>query len=92
MGVILVVGLKLGAINHALLSVQAIEAAGVPLMGWVANRPAAEPMGREAETLDYLKGAIHAPLLADIVFAKTPQEARLSKAEQTALLTAIGCN
>lgn len=92
MGVILVVGLKLGAINHALLSAQAIAAAGVPLLGWVANRPAAEPMAREAETLDYLQGAIQAPLLADIGFAQNPQEARLSKAEQTALLTAIDCS
>lgn len=35
--VILVVGLKLGCINHALLTVDAIEAAGLGLAGWVAN-------------------------------------------------------
>ncbi len=36
--VILVVGLRLGCINHALLSAQAILADGLPLAGWVANR------------------------------------------------------
>jgi dethiobiotin synthetase len=35
--VILVVGLRLGCINHALLSAEAILADGLPLAGWVAN-------------------------------------------------------
>jgi dethiobiotin synthetase len=35
--VILVVGIKLGCINHALLSVQAIQQSGLTLSGWVAN-------------------------------------------------------
>lgn len=35
--VILVVGLRLGCINHALLTAQAVRAAGLPLVGWVAN-------------------------------------------------------
>jgi dethiobiotin synthetase len=35
--VILVVGLRLGCINHALLTVQAIAASGLRLAGWVAN-------------------------------------------------------
>jgi len=36
--VILVVGLRLGAINHALLSARAIEADGFERFGWIANR------------------------------------------------------
>ncbi|HOG04366.1 MAG TPA: dethiobiotin synthase, partial [Accumulibacter sp.] len=36
--VILVVGMRLGCINHALLTQQAIAARGLPLAGWVANR------------------------------------------------------
>ncbi len=36
--VLLVVGLKLGAINHALLSARAIEQDGLKLAGWIANR------------------------------------------------------
>ncbi|MAT64522.1 MAG: dethiobiotin synthase [Gammaproteobacteria bacterium] len=37
-GVILVVGLRLGCINHALLTAQAIGADALPLLGWIANR------------------------------------------------------
>ena len=36
--VILVVGLKLGCINHSLLTVEAIKARGLSLHGWVANQ------------------------------------------------------
>ncbi len=36
--VILVVGMRLGCINHALLTDQAIAARGLKLVGWVANR------------------------------------------------------
>lgn len=35
--VIMVVGMKLGCINHALLTVEAIRADNLPLVGWVAN-------------------------------------------------------
>jgi len=35
--VILVVAMRLGCLNHALLTARAIEAAGLPLAGWVAN-------------------------------------------------------
>jgi dethiobiotin synthetase len=35
--VILVVGMRLGCLNHALLTAEAIRAAGLPLAGWVAN-------------------------------------------------------
>jgi dethiobiotin synthetase len=37
--VLLVVGIRLGCLNHALLSVLAIRARGLTLAGWVANRP-----------------------------------------------------
>ncbi|SEL48273.1 dethiobiotin synthase [Nitrosovibrio tenuis] len=36
--VILVVGMQLGCLNQALLTAQAVRAAGLPLAGWVANR------------------------------------------------------
>jgi dethiobiotin synthetase len=35
--IILVVGLKLGCLNHALLSMQALQSAGLTIAGWVAN-------------------------------------------------------
>ena len=63
--VILVVGIRLGCINHALLSAQAIAADGCRLVGWIANRidPAVlcadEVIASIAEELDV-------PLLADV--------------------------
>jgi dethiobiotin synthetase len=36
--VILVVGLRLGCLNHALLTREAIRATGLPFAGWIANR------------------------------------------------------
>ena len=58
----MVVGVKLGCINHALLTALAIEQAGVPLAGWVANEVI--PAGRrQTEYLATLKRMINAPLL-----------------------------
>lgn len=37
-GVILVVGMRLGCINHALLTAQAIQRSGASFLGWVANQ------------------------------------------------------
>lgn len=36
--VVLVVGIRLGSLSHALLTTQAIERSGLPFAGWVANR------------------------------------------------------
>ena len=41
--VILVVGIKLGAINHALLTAHAIAAADLPFLGWIANCVTPQP-------------------------------------------------
>lgn len=63
--VILVVGMRLGCISHALLTAESIAAQGLPLAGWVANRidPA---MSRFEENLAYLERALPAPLLGII--------------------------
>ncbi len=52
--VVLVVGLRLGCINHALLTAEAIRADGVRLLGWVANHvdPAASHVGEMIEAID----------------------------------------
>ncbi|HEV2285641.1 MAG TPA: dethiobiotin synthase [Steroidobacteraceae bacterium] len=47
---LLVVGLRLGCLNHAELSRRAIAAGGVAFAGWIANATG-EPMEREAENL-----------------------------------------
>ena len=58
---VLVVGLRLGCLNHAELSRRAIEAQRVPLAGWIANR-LGPPMEREAENLATLARRLGAPL------------------------------
>lgn len=64
--VILVVAMRLGCINHALLSAEAIRARGITLLGWVANQAQAEKMPRHDDNLTYLCRALNAPLLADL--------------------------
>ncbi|OVZ84498.1 dethiobiotin synthase [Yersinia kristensenii] len=63
--VIMVVGVKLGCINHALLTALAIQQAGLPLVGWVANE--VMPAGkRQTEYMATLTQMISAPLLGVI--------------------------
>ena len=72
--VILVVGMRLGCINHALLTQQAIAARGLRLAGWVANR--IDPhMARFDENLAALTTRLPAPLLGVIPAGSTPEEA-----------------
>ena len=60
--VILVVGLRLGCINHALLSARAIRDDGCTLIGWIANR--IDPAMASADAnLMALRERIAAPLL-----------------------------
>lgn len=66
-GVVLVVGLRLGCLNHALLTAAAIRAAGLPLAGWVANRidPA---MLLADENIATLAARLPAPCLGTVPF------------------------
>ena len=61
--VILVVGLRLGCLNHALLSARQISRDGFRLRGWVANRIDPE-MPVWKENLATLEARLPAPLLA----------------------------
>lgn len=60
--VILVVGLRLGCINHALLSAAAIAADGLPLAGWIGNHLSGDLPGQEA-VLNTLRARLPAPCL-----------------------------
>jgi dethiobiotin synthetase len=62
---LLVVGVRLGCINHALLSAAAIRASGLRLAGWVANR--IDPMMTEpTASIEAIAQRIDAPLLGEI--------------------------
>ncbi len=75
--VILVVGMRLGCINHALLTVQAIKHAGLHLAGWVAN--CIDPgMLMLEENIAALQQRIDAPLLGKVPFAETPDMVQLA--------------
>ena len=58
--VILVVGMKLGCINHALLTTEAIKADGVTLHGWIAN-DLGNPMPLLEENIATLECLLPAP-------------------------------
>jgi dethiobiotin synthetase len=66
--VVLVVGLRLGCLNHALLTAEAVERRGLRLAGWIANRidPGFE---RVAENVACLLERLAAPCLGVLPFA-----------------------
>jgi len=69
--VILVVGMRLGCLSHALLTAQAIEASGLRLAGWVANR--IDPlMPAFEENLQALESRLVVPLLGVLPYSATP--------------------
>ena len=64
--VILVVNMKLGCLNHALLTYETILADGLDCIGWVAN--CAEPMNYLDENIVELRTLISSPLIARLGF------------------------
>jgi len=65
--VILVVGIRLGCLNHALLTVEAIAARSLKLAGWVANVVDADMPMRD-ENIAALQQRISAPLLGVVPY------------------------
>lgn len=63
--VILVVGVRLGCINHALLTAASIAGAGLTLAGWIANRIDPE-MTHSRENVESLRQRLRAPLLGSL--------------------------
>ncbi len=63
--VLLVVGMRLGCINHALLSVKAIQQSGAKLQGWIANKLQGEYPCVD-ENIKTIQQYVDAPLLATL--------------------------
>lgn len=76
--VILVVGLRLGCLNHALLTVEAVRARGLQVAGWVANQ-IDEGMTRVNENVAELSSRIAAPCLGRIGFSPAPVSRAVSR-------------
>jgi dethiobiotin synthetase len=83
--VVLVVGMRLGCLNHALLTSDAIASRGLKLAGWVANHIDPQ-MAAAADNVQALKQRISAPLLARIEFEAEPDPQAFASAFDVALL------
>ncbi len=83
--VILVVGLRLGCLNHALLTAEAVAARGLKLAGWVANQidPA---MPHQADNVEALRARLPAPLLGVVPWMRVPSPAAAADALDLSLL------
>ncbi len=76
--VILVVGLRLGCLNHALLTAQAVRASGQSLVGWVAN--CIDPQMLEQEkNIRSLEQRLDCPLLGVFPFEESINPKQFSK-------------
>jgi dethiobiotin synthetase len=72
--IVLVVGIRLGCLNHALLTAEAIHSRGLPLAGWVANR--IDPhMQAGDENIAFLRHHIAAPCLGDVPYGSDALQA-----------------
>jgi len=67
--VILVVGMRLGCLNHALITAKIIQASGLKLAGWVANQIDPQ-INSFDENLHTLKERLNCPLLGVLPFER----------------------
>lgn len=75
--VILVVGMRLGCINHALITAEAIAARGLVISGWVANETT--PMAFGEQNIEALALRIPAPLLGRVPYLEQPTAAQAAR-------------
>ncbi len=72
--VLLVVGMRLGCLNHALLTAEAVQRRGLQFAGWVANRLDAQMPAFE-QNVHALRERLRVPLLGTIPFGIEDAEA-----------------
>ena len=75
--IILVVGMQVGCLNHALLTAQAVRATGLPLAGWVANHIDPQMMAFDENVLA-LTQRLYCPLLGVLPFEQNADAKKLS--------------
>ncbi|CAE6905086.1 8-diaminopelargonic acid (DAPA) to form an ureido ring [Vibrio sp. B1FLJ16] len=76
--VVLVVGIKLGCLSHALLTAETIRADGLNLIGWVASRvnPGTE---HYAEIIEMLEERLDTPKIGEIPYVPSAKRQELGK-------------
>ncbi|MGH8026627.1 MAG: dethiobiotin synthase [Pseudoxanthomonas sp.] len=77
--VVMVVGMRLGCLNHARLTARAIAADGCELAGWIANHVDPE-MQRQDENFEMLAQRLHAPCWGRLPYLPGQDAERLSRA------------
>jgi dethiobiotin synthetase len=92
LSVLLIVGMKLGCLNHAMLTVREIERSGCKLLGWVAN--CIDPdMALLEQNIADLRQRITAPCLGVVPFAPDPaQYQQLAQELATQLMQGVRSN
>ncbi|MFO7603430.1 MAG: dethiobiotin synthase [Gammaproteobacteria bacterium] len=75
--VVLVIGLRLGCLNHALLTMSALHRSGVSILGWVGNCIDPEYQYLD-KNIHSLKQRISAPCLGILPYTTTPDIAALA--------------
>ncbi|MBQ4832401.1 dethiobiotin synthase [Pseudoalteromonas sp. MMG010] len=76
--VILVVGMKLGCLNHAILTAEHIKAQGVNCIGWIANEIDPNMLNYQ-DNLDTLKQVLPFPILAISPYSETTPKLKIYK-------------
>ena len=69
--VVMVVGMRLGCLNHARLTARAIAADGARLVGWIASHVDPE-MARQDENVELLRGRLPAPCWGRLPYRSRP--------------------
>ena len=72
------VGVKLGCLNHALLTAAAIAADGLTLAGWIATELSAD-MPYASENIDTLKQRLRAPCLGVVPYQTVVDPAAIAQ-------------
>ncbi|KAA1155231.1 dethiobiotin synthase [Pseudoalteromonas sp. FUC4] len=87
MPVILVVGMKLGCLNHALLTAAHMQSMGINCVGWIANQ-VDKNMDEYQANLDSLKARLPFPILAISPYSEQTPKLQIYKS----LLSALSIN
>ena len=61
--ILMVVPMRLGCINHTLLTAEAVAGRGLTLLGWVANAGIDTDYSRIAQTVDTITNRVHTPCI-----------------------------
>ena len=90
--VILVVALRLGCLNHAFLTAEAIKRDGLELAGWVGNTLQQSEMSFQQENVATLVSALGAPCLGILPYDEEAQPENLIQYIDLSVLNVKGCS